>query len=185
MSTPVRRVFSKAPSWGQQALAGAAGFALFTVALGASASILPPSANTPSGEPVPRWVTLKKAPVNARGGPGEDYKLLWVYPSRGIPLQIVEESQDWRRVCDPEGGVGWVHRRALEQRRSVMRTSSRDLILRDQPSDTARASAVMSGRSTAEIISCKTGWCRVSVDHAKGWVRANEVWGTAEKAQCR
>ncbi len=150
-----------------------------------AASVLPPSTNTPSGEPVPRWVTLKKAPVNARGGPGEDYKLLWVYPSKGIPLQIVEESQDWRRVCDPEGSVGWVHRRALESRRSVMRTSPRELILRDRPSDTARAAAVMAGRSTAELIGAKGDWRQVNVDHAKGWVRANEVWGLADKVQCR
>ena len=158
---------------------------MVALASGVAAGPLPPAANTPSGEPVPRWVTLKKAPVNARGGPGEDYKLLWVYPSKGIPLQIVEETQDWRRVCDSEGSVGWVHRRSLDQRRSVMRTSSRDLILRDQPSDSARAAAVMAGRSTAELMTCKTGWCRVGVDHAKGWVRASEVWGAADKAQCK
>lgn len=134
---------------------------------------------------MPRWVTLKKAPVNARGGPGEDYKLLWVYPSKGVPLQIVEETEDWRRVCDPEGGVGWVHRRALDQRRSVMRTSSRDLVLREQPSDSARPAAVMAARSTAEMIGEKGEWRRISVDHVKGWVRASEVWGAADKAQCR
>jgi SH3-like domain-containing protein len=33
---------------------------------------------TPSGLPVPRWVTLKFGQVNARAGPGDDYKLLWV-----------------------------------------------------------------------------------------------------------
>ncbi len=130
-------------------------------------------------------MTLKKAPVNARGGPGEDYKVLWSYPAKGVPLQVVEETDDWRRVCDPEGGVGWVHKRSLDGHRSVMRTSSRDLILRDRPSDSARASAVMAGRSTAELLICKTGWCRVSVDHAKGWVRMSDVWGLSDKLQCR
>ncbi len=43
----------------------------------------------PSGLPVPRYVTLKFDTVNARGGPGDDYKLLWVYRTRGLPLQIV------------------------------------------------------------------------------------------------
>ena len=34
---------------------------------------------TPSGLPVPRYVTLKFDAVNARAGPSDDHKLLWVY----------------------------------------------------------------------------------------------------------
>ena len=34
---------------------------------------------TPSGFAVPRYVTLKFAKVNARKGPGDDHKLLFVY----------------------------------------------------------------------------------------------------------
>ena len=158
---------------------------------GRYATAAPPAATaeaalrTPSGQPVPRYATLKTAPVNARGGPGEDYKLLWVYPRKGLPLQIVEETDEWRRVCDPEGSVGWVHRRSLTERRSVMRTRQSDLPLRAQPSDTARASAVLAGRSTAELVKCKAGWCEVGVDHAKGWVRTGEVWGLIDKPQCK
>ena len=43
---------------------------------------------TPSGLPVPRFVALKHDPANARGGPGDDYRLLWVYHNKGLPLQV-------------------------------------------------------------------------------------------------
>ncbi len=134
---------------------------------------------------MPRYVTLKAAPVNARGGPGEDYRALWRYTARGLPLQVVEETADWRRVCDPEGGLGWVRATALEGRRTVMRTADSDLALRSRPAAGARPIAMLAARAAADLVDCRNGWCRISVDHATGWVRAGEVWGVAEAPQCR
>ncbi len=133
---------------------------------------------------MPRYVTLKAAPVNARGGPGEDYRALWRYTAKGLPLQVVEETADWRRVCDPEGGLGWVRANALDGRRTVMRTVGGDLPLRAAPADDARPVAVLAARSTADLVDCKGGWCQISVDHASGWVRAREVWGAVDALQC-
>ena len=53
----------------------------------------PHGRETPSGLPVPRYVSLKFAEVNARGGPGDDYKLLWVYRAKGLPMQVIAETQ--------------------------------------------------------------------------------------------
>jgi SH3-like domain-containing protein len=131
------------------------------------------------------YATLKIAPENGRGGPGEDYKALWTYQARGVPVQIVEESGDWRRICDPEGGLAWVRARALDSRRRVMRTAQSDLPMRRAPSFDAKIVAVLAARATAELANCKGGWCRISVDHATGWVRADDVWGAADSAQCR
>jgi hypothetical protein len=62
---------------------------------------------TPSGQPVPRYVSLKFDKVNARAGPADDSRLLWIYHARGLPLQVVAETDEWRRVCDPSGAVAW------------------------------------------------------------------------------
>ena len=140
---------------------------------------------TPSGEPVPRYVTLKAAPVNARGGPGEDYRALWRYTAKGLPLQVVEETADWRRVCDPEGGLGWVRASALDGRRTVMRTRGGDLALGARPAADARVVAMLAARATADLVESKGGWRRISVDHAMGWVRVGEVWGAADAPQCQ
>ena len=85
---------------------------------------------TPSGLPVPRYVTLKFGSVNARAGPGDDYRTLWVYQVRGLPVQVIAESSEWRRICDPDGGVAWVHMRTTDGRRNVMRID-RATLLRD------------------------------------------------------
>jgi hypothetical protein len=56
---------------------------------------------TPSGLSVPRYVSLKFDPVNARAGPSDDHRLLWVYHARGMPVQVIAETVEWRRICDP------------------------------------------------------------------------------------
>ncbi len=140
---------------------------------------------TPSGLPVPRFVSLKFGEVNARVGPGDDYKLLWTYRTPGLPLQVVAETADWRRVCDPEGGLSWVHRRTVEAKRTVMRTAADPLPLRRSPKAGAGVEATMAGRSLADLGECKGGWCQVSAGKAKGWAQDSELWGARETVLCR
>jgi SH3-like domain-containing protein len=187
VTTPSVPVFSKAPLLGQWfvQLSVLVLWAVASSGCSPSARTGQGGARTPSGEPVPRYVTLKAAPVNARGGPGEDYKALWQYTAKGLPMQVVEETTDWRRVCDPEGGLGWVRTSALDPRHTVMRIAASDLTLRSRPAADARPVAALASRAVADLVECKGGWCRISVDHASGWVRANELWGVAEAPQCR
>ena len=94
--------------------------ALLVLAAAAPALAANAERSTPSGLPVPRYVTLKFGEVNARAGPGDDHRLLWIYRVRGLPVQVVAETTEWRRICDPEQGLAWVHRRTTDGRRMVM-----------------------------------------------------------------
>jgi SH3-like domain-containing protein len=140
---------------------------------------------TPSGLPVPRYVSLKFGEVNARGGPGDDYKLLWTYRARGMPLQVIAETADWRRVCDPEGGMAWVHQRTVDTRRTVMRTVAEPLDMHRSASVEAPVAARLAASAIAQLGECSEGWCKVAVGGVQGWIPRAEVWGTAPKAQCR
>jgi SH3-like domain-containing protein len=139
---------------------------------------------TPSGLPVPRYVSLKFGVVNARGGPGDDYKLLWIYHVRDLPLQVVAETEDWRRVCDPDGQIAWVHRRTVTERRTVLLEQPKDLLLRKRPDAAAGASATLVSHALADLDVCKAGWCRLRVGHAGGWAPANVLWGVSDAPQC-
>jgi SH3-like domain-containing protein len=145
----------------------------------------PDARKTPSGLPVPRYVSLKFGVVNARGGPGDDYKLLWVYHVRALPLQVVAETEDWRRVCDPDGQIAWVHRRTVADRRTVLVEQTGDLMLRKRPSVTAATSATLVSHALADLDVCKDGWCRLNLGRASGWAPASVLWGVADAPQCR
>ena len=144
-----------------------------------------PERQTPSGMPVPRYVSLKFDKVNARAGPGDDHRLLWVYKARGLPLQIIAETSEWRRVCDPQGQTAWVHKRTTDGRRMTMNTRPTPVALLQKPKDGARATAYLNPRALAALDRCRKGWCRVRADHATGWVRQGELWGAADALQCR
>ena len=140
---------------------------------------------THSGMPVPRFVSLKFDKVNARAGPGDDHRLLWVYRVRGLPLQVVAETSEWRRVCDPQGQTVWVHKRTVDGRRTVMNTSRLAVELFSKPKPAAKATAYLNSQSTAALDRCDKGWCRVHLDGASGWVREGALWGTLDAPQCR
>jgi SH3-like domain-containing protein len=123
--------------------------------------------------------------VNARAGPGDDHRLLWVYRVRGLPVQVVAETSEWRRICDPTGGLVWVHKRTTDGRRAVINTTPRPVTLWRKPKASAKPAAFLNPRALAALDRCDKGWCKVSVDGRAGWVREGVLWGTAEAPQCR
>jgi SH3-like domain-containing protein len=139
----------------------------------------------PSGLPVPRWVSLKFDEVNARAGPGEDYGVVWVYRARRLPVQIVEETREWRKICDPDGAAAWVRKTALDGRRTLFRAASGDLALRRRPAKDAAVAATLRGRSIVDLDGSDGDWRRVKADGATGWAEASQLWGALESAQCK
>jgi len=142
-------------------------------------------ARSVSGFCVPRYVSLKRGEVFARKGPGVDYPALWVYRAKGLPVQVVGETEEWRRICDPYGAAVWVHRSMVDGRRSVQATGPSPAPLHHQPKDDARTVGFLNPRAIASLEGCNGDWCVVRVGDVKGWVRAEQVWGTSPKAQCR
>ena len=139
---------------------------------------------TPSGLPVPRWVSLKFDKVYARAGPGEDHKLLWVYRVKTLPVQVIQETADWRRVCDPEGGLAWVHKRTTDGRRMVMNTKDSALRITADPKENGRVTGLWVARSLGSLDRCKGGWCRIKVEQTSGWIRQGSAWGLAAEPVC-
>ncbi|MET3526779.1 SH3-like domain-containing protein [Phenylobacterium koreense] len=141
---------------------------------------------TPSGQPVPRYVALKFDKVYARAGPGEDHKLLWVYHAKGLPVQVIAENTEWRRICDPEGGVAWVHRRLTSGENNVMRAKPERLALHKHPRAEAEIIAYLAPRSIAQLPKgCEKGWCKVKAGGVSGWAPASELWGVSDAIQCK
>lgn len=141
--------------------------------------------STPSGFAVPRWLVLKFDEVNARSGPSEENRILWTYHSRGLPVQVVAETKEWRRICDPDGGLVWVKKGQVDGHRNVMRLKDAPLELRRSAKAEAGVTAILKARSIAEFDGCKNGWCRVKAGGVTGWAQASELWGVAEEPLCR
>ena len=140
---------------------------------------------TPSGLPVPRYVSLKFGSVNARSGPSDDHRLLWVFHAKGLPVQVIAETEDWRRICDPDGQVSWVQRRTTDGRRMVMRTQAGPTPILSGPKAGAAPVAYLAPRALAALDRCKGDWCKIKVGNVGGWAAASSLWGTIDAPQCR
>jgi SH3-like domain-containing protein len=64
-------------------------------------------------------VSLKATRVNLRIGPGRDYAVAWLYTSPGVPMEVIQEYDNWRRVRDAEGTEGWVYQSLLSGERTA------------------------------------------------------------------
>jgi SH3-like domain-containing protein len=179
-------------NWGFRAV-GLASLAVAALSLagcggrGGEGKDCPPTASaaTVSGFCVPRYVSLKRDMVYARKGPGTDYPALWVYRARGLPVQVVAETLDWRRICDPDGGAVWVHRSMVDGRRTVQALGPTPVELLEAPRAGAKVAGLISPRALAALDRCQNGWCKLTVDGAAGWASASRVWGVASAPQCR
>jgi SH3-like domain-containing protein len=66
-----------------------------------------------------------------------------------------------------------------------MRTQAEPIAIRRHPALNAAPLAMLAGRALATLETCHDGWCQIMVGHTKGWVPADELWGTADAPQCR
>ena len=117
--------------------------------------------------------------------PGDDYPAVWTYHAKGLPVQVIAETREWRKVCDPDGGTAWIHRRTTVGVRTVFHRGAQLLPLRSGPKDTARVRALLAVRGIAKLDKCEQGWCLVEAGKAKGWARAASLWGLATQRVCR
>ncbi len=132
-----------------------------------------------TGLPLPRFVSLAASETNVRTGPGETFPIRWVFTRRGIPVQIVEESQDWRRIVDYEGATGWIHASLLSSRRTILITGD-VRPLRRTPRGDARVVLLAEPMVIGSLLSCEGAWCLVEIDGRRGWLERGQFFGVAE-----
>ena len=141
-------------------------------------------AKTISGFCVPRWVSLKHGEVAARKGPGKDYPVMWIYDVDGLPVQIVAETQEWRRICAPDGSAAWVFRAEIDGRRTILSRASAPTPMRTAPAANAPMTGLLNPESLARLERCKAGWCQVKVGRVEGWLPTDNLWGVGDARQC-
>lgn len=136
----------------------------------------------PSGLPLPRFVSLKSGRVNMRVGPGLNYAIDWMYLKPGLPVEIIQEYDNWRRVRDADGASGWINQALLSGRRTGIaapwfKGKEASLPLRAEPEDNARSVVQVEPGAVGVIKVCNGEWCEMDFSGHTGWINQNLVWG--------
>ena len=144
-----------------------------------------------TGLPIPRFVSLKAAAVNLRVGPGRKYAIEWLYKKRGLPVEVIQEFDRWRRVRDSQGSTGWVLHSLLSSRRTAvvapwdMKTNASGHLLnaafhpgRYSADSKAGTAARLQAGVLVDIKKCAENWCEVEAGDTGAWLEQEKLWGT-------
>lgn len=139
---------------------------------GKAASSLGPA----TGAALPRFESLAADEAFGRRGPGGDHRIEWLYARRGLPVEVVEEAKEWRRVRDPDGALVWMHASRLSPRRTLYVAAPDGVELLAAPRAGAKVLAIAETGVTASIVGCIGSWREVSIGDRRGWVTASAVF---------
>lgn len=132
----------------------------------------------PSGLPIPRWVSTRKNEVNMRTGPGVRYPIDWVLQLQYLPVEVVGEFENWRKVSTHDKTAGWVHKSMLSGNRMASVAVARAHVMK-QPSSDASIAAYVEEGVVVSLDGCDPDWCRVAIaSHSvEGWIPRAALWG--------
>ena len=134
----------------------------------------------PSGLPLPRFVSLKRARVNVRRGPSSEHKIAWIFTRKALPVEIIAEFEHWRRIRDSDGQEGWVYQSLLAGHRTVTIAPWRKnnpTKMYTKPDTASNIVAKVDSGVVGEVKKCTGKWCLVNIDGYNGWVSQAMLWG--------
>ncbi len=145
----------------------------------------PTTETGPSGFPLPRFVSLKSDRVNLRAGPGTEYPASWVFRRAGLPLEVTKEFETWRQVRDAEGTTGWVLQSFLSGRRTALVLpwevkeggAPPQVSIMSSDSASSRPVAIVEAGVVANVLTCDSVWCNVTVETYRGYIEQKKLWG--------
>ena len=151
----------------------------------AEEAVIPVTGNgKSSGLPVPRFVSLKSNKVNVRRGPSTDQAIVWVFSRAGLPVEVIAEFENWRRVRDSEGADGWVFHSLLSGRRTVLvspwsksQQGPVSIPLHDRQSAGSSVVAQLQPGVIGDLVECDGKWCELAVGSYSGYVQQKKLWG--------
>ena len=150
---------------------------LLPVAAGMVA-LTPASAQTE--RKTPYWAAIAEDEALMRVGPSTDYPASWLYRRRNLPVKVIETYPNWRKVEDPDGTQGWMHKRLLKAEATAIIVRETAPLHSGRAEDTAtlyRAEPGVVGR----VSDCKDGWCAFDVNGQRGFVERRFLWGAVEE----
>lgn len=133
-----------------------------------------------SGICKPYFVSIKRSPINLHVGPGKNYKVISTYVIKNVPVLVSAKYDHWRRITDPEGTQGWLHKNQLSVKRYVI-TVTDNVKLMSGTNDNAKLIVMISKNVTLKLNEIRGNWCFISCQSGskkfKGWVEKTNVFG--------
>ena len=117
-----------------------------------------------------------------RVGPGTRYSINWVYRRLDLPVEIIQEFDQWRQIRDAEGTTGWVHKQTLQGKRTAV-VVGKVAVLRRTPDAAANPVLRAEPGVIGKLLTCEEKWCRVQISGRKAWIHKASIFGVYKKEE--
>ena len=125
-----------------------------------------------------KFLSLKKNKVNVRYGPSFDSKIKYIYKKINLPVKQIDQKENFRRVIDLKNNSGWIHISQLKKSNSVIILD--DKILFKKSSNFSTPLARLEKGRLLVIKNCENQWCNIVTGDYKGWIKAENLWGSTK-----
>lgn len=115
-----------------------------------------------------------------RAGPGEDYRIEWVFHRPQLPVKVLRTMEGWRLVEDPDGARGWMLARFLTRQRGAYVRGEGLADMREKGAAGSRLLWRVENGVVALLGDCDDGWCSVRIGDRNGYMRQDRLWGAGE-----
>jgi SH3-like domain-containing protein len=147
------------------------------LALALSASAVPAQAED---DGVPYWASINAAEANMRVGPGDSYRISWVYRRPHLPVKVLRREGPWRLIEDPAGDRGWMRDLLLSRQRAAIVIGKADAEMHAEPNSGSHLQWHVEPGVVGLLGECEAGWCQFDVDGHKAFAQADRLWGADE-----
>ena len=72
--------------------------------------------------------SLKNTKVNVRLGPSKNYPIKFVYEKKYLPVIIIDEHYNWRKIKDYDNDTGWIHISQLSKIKTTVTTKDNQVV---------------------------------------------------------
>ena len=114
-----------------------------------------------------KFLSLKNNEVNVRAGPSREYPIKFVYKKKYLPLEILDKSENWRKIKDFENNSGWIHISQLSSKKSGINIEDNSIIYKSPTIYSKPIVKLKFGRLII-IKKCKKKWCKIKTEDYLG-----------------
>lgn len=125
-----------------------------------------------------KFVCLKSSKVNLRVGPGREYPICWVVLRSNLPVKMISEFGQWRKIQLPDGTQGWLHQSTISYKKTVCLLD--DAVMYRGASDKTTPIAMIEKGCVAKFLKCDGDWIKIDIHKTRGWVEKSKLWGNSD-----
>jgi len=123
------------------------------------------------------FVSLKSSEVNMRVGPGKEYPVNWILKKSRLPLMLIAEFGQWRKVRFIDQTEGWIHQNMVSRKNTAI-VCREDAFLYKYESD-SQPIARIEKNVVVSILKTTKDWVKIEVNKIKGWMKSKDLWGVS------